>query len=151
MPDDDFDCTHFISCCLGSARGRINVGGAQVMFAGGGLPIRSPFKENGIYGETFAPRLVGWLIANGAKVISDRFLPQGGYFTDRMIKQNLRPGDVIAFSDDEKVNVDGTGNYKHMVLLVGNQGQIACHTTSRFGKSYTDIGHGHMTLLKLPS
>ena len=151
MPDDDFDCTHFISCCLGDARGQINVGGTPVMFTGGGLSIPSPFKKSGIYGETYAPRLVAWLIATGAKVISNRFLPQGSYFTDQMIKLNLRAGDVIAFSDDEKVNVDGTGNYKHMVILVGNQGQIACHTTSRFGKSYAAIGHGHMTLLKLPS
>jgi hypothetical protein len=151
MPDD-FDCTHFISCCLGQAHGRINVGGTEVMFTAGGLHIPSPIG-NGVYGETYAPRLVKWLETNGAKVISPhRFLPQADYFTDRMIKENLRPGDVIAFSDDEKVNFDGTGNYKHMVLVVGDQGLISCHTTSRFGESYRNISnHGHMTLLKLPN
>lgn len=153
MPDDDFDCTHFLSCCLGQAQGRIDLNGTQVMFTGGGLPIRSPFKERGIYGEDYAPRLVAWLLAIGAKQVSPhRFLAQGDpYFTDRMIRENLRPGDVIAFSDDEKVNRDGTGNYKHMVLVVGNQGLISCHTTSQFGGSYRDIKHGHMTLLKLPN
>ena len=131
---NDFDCTHFISCCLGQARGRINVGGTEVEFSGGGLNIPSPI-HNGVYGETYAPRLVGWLIANGAKVISHRFLGQGDFFTDRMIRENLRPGDVIAFSDDEKVNRDGTGNYKHMVLVVGNLGLVCCHTISLFGVS----------------
>ena len=52
-----------------------------------------------------------------------------------MIRENLRPGDVIAFSDDEKVNSDGTGNYKHMVLVVGNLGLVCCHTISLFGVS----------------
>jgi hypothetical protein len=146
---DDFDCTHFISCCLGRGRGRLNVGGREIVFSGGGLNIPSPI-HNGVYGETYAPRLVGWLIANGAKVISHRFLGNGDFFADRMINENLSPGDVIAFSDDEKVNSDGTGNYKHMVLVVGDQGLISCHTTSRFGHSYKAIGHGHMTLLKLP-
>jgi hypothetical protein len=146
---DDFDCTHFISCCLGRGRGRLNVGGREIVFSGGGLNIPSPI-HNGVYGETYAPRLVGWLIANGAKVISHRFLGNGDAFTDRMVRENLGPGDVIAFSDDEKVNSDGTGNYKHMVLVVGDQGLISCHTTSRFGHSYKAIGHGHMTLLKLP-
>jgi hypothetical protein len=148
MPDD-FDCTHFISCCLGRGSGRVNVGGRDIVFTGGGLNIPSPIG-NGVYGETYAPRLVGWLIANGAKVISQRFLAMGDIFADRMIRENLRPGDVIAFSDDEKVNSDGTGNYKHMVLVVGDPGLISCHTTSTFGSSYRLIKHGHMTLLKLP-
>lgn len=116
MPHD-FDCTHFISCCLGRGEGRLVVGGREITFHGGGLDIPSPIG-NGVYGETYAPRLVGWLIANGARVISHRFLGNGDIFADRMIRENLLPGDVIAFSDDEKVNRDGTANYKHMVLVV---------------------------------
>jgi hypothetical protein len=145
---NDFDCTHFISCCLGLGRGQLNVGGRSIQFPGGGLHISSPIGH-GVYGETYAPRLVGWLIIHGAKVISQRFLPQGDGFTARMIRENLGMGDVLAFADSERVNSDGTADYKHMCLLLGNDGRITCHTTPRFGAPYTQIGHGHMTLLKL--
>ena len=95
---NDFDCTHFISCCLGQAHGRINVGGTEVEFSGERPQHSFTHTQRGLRRD-LAPRLVGWSIANGAKVISHRFLGQGDFFTDRMIRENLRPGDVIAFSD----------------------------------------------------
>ena len=114
------------------------------------MPSSHPDLQEGTDRVDAAPRLVGWLLMNGAKVISQRFLPNGDNFTDRMVRENLAMGDVLAFADDEKQNSDGTGNYKHMCLLLGNNGRITCHTTSRFGGSYSDIHHGHITLLKLP-
>jgi hypothetical protein len=150
MPNDD-DCTHFISCCVGQG-------------PGGGLSIKSPFgvdhapdqPDLKVYGETYAPRLVGALIIRGAKFImgslagARQFMVNSNDATKAAI-QNLSGGDVVAYAEVTNLERDGTGKYKHMAILLDSDGKIACHTKSRCGTvDYTDVYYPWITLLKMP-
>lgn len=145
------DCTHFLSCCVGQVRGTLRVGGNNVDFPGGGLPISSPFSTSRVYGETYTPRLVGALILKGATIVGRQFMVTTYAATRTAIAQNLTMGDVLAFASSSDLRSDGTGVYEHICLLLSSDGKIACHTISRFGKDYTDVYFPWVTLLKLPS
>jgi hypothetical protein len=141
------DCTHFISCCVGQGRGKIQ--GRGIEFRGGGLQIPSHFQGSGVYGETYTTNLVSALIRNGAKIIRPQFMATNDANTRAAIRQNLQPGDILAYTSSNKLLRDGTAKYEHMCILVGPD-TIACHTTSRFAKNYTDITYPFVVLLKLP-
>jgi hypothetical protein len=73
--DGDDDCTHFLSCCVGKWKRKITLPNTQlpeIEFRGGGLDLSSPFASVKVYGETYAPRLVGALIMKGARVIDPK-------------------------------------------------------------------------------
>jgi hypothetical protein len=144
------DCTHFISCCVGQGKGKLQVGGRDIDFPGGGLAISSPFQSAGVYGETYTPRLVGALIFKGVKIVPPQFMVTTYAATRTSIQRNLRGGDVLAYASSANLRSDGTGFYEHMCLLLGSDGKIACHTSSRFGKDYTDVYFPWVTLLQLP-
>lgn len=121
---DEGDCTHFISCCVGQGPG------------GGGMNIQSPFAASGVYGETYAPRLVGALVIRGARLVRVGTGPQSQFMdfgsdTTRSAIQNLSGGDVLAYSEEKTLNKDGVGAYGHMALLLDSNCKIACHTTPR--------------------
>ena len=130
---------------------RCEVGGNNVDFPGGGLPISSPFSTSRVYGETYTPRLVGALILKGATIVGRQFMVTTYAATRTAIAQNLTMGDVLAFASSSDLRSDGTGVYEHICLLLSSDGKIACHTISRFGKDYTDVYFPWVTLLKLPS
>jgi hypothetical protein len=140
---DEGDCTHFLSCCVGQG-------------PGGGINIQSPFAASGVYGETFAPRLVGALVIRGAKLVrvgtgpQSQFMDFGSDATKAAI-QNLRGGDVLAYSDKNTLDRGGVGAYEHMALLLDSNCKIACHTSPRYGLDYTDVWKfTYVTLLKMP-
>jgi len=143
------DCSHFISCCVGQGRGKLRVGGRDIDVYGGGLQIPSPFANAKVYGETYAPRLVGALIANKSKVISRQFLPTHDFNTRDAIVRNLGPGDILAYASK-----DSAARYEHVCIIVGqptsNRVPIAWHTRHRLGQDYTDVYFPWVTLLKLP-
>lgn len=146
----DDDCTHFISCCVGQGRAKLTVGGRAVELAAGGLDIASPLRQFGVYGETYAPRLVGALIIKGARVVAPQFMPTNYATTRTAIQQNLGLGDILAFASSDHLNSDGTGHYEHLGFLLSSDGRIACHTRTRFNVDYSDIYFPWVTLLKLP-
>jgi hypothetical protein len=148
--DRENDCTHFLSCCVGQTRGKLSVGGRDMEFPGGGLHLTTPFANIGVYGETYTPRLVGRLVILGARIVPPQFMVTSYATTRTAIAQNLTLGDVLAFASSSDLRSDGTGVYEHICLLLSADGKISCHTTSRFGKDYTDIDYPWVTLLKLP-
>lgn len=142
--DGEEDCTHFLSCCLGQTVSKVSWGGIEVEHRGGGLRIGSPFKNAGVYGETYVPRLVGTLISLGAKIIGPQFQVTGYESTRNNILKNLTTGDVIAYASRDNPN-----KYEHMALITGSTG-ITCHTSSRYAEDFTDVYIPWVTLLKLP-
>jgi hypothetical protein len=143
--DREEDCTHFLSCCVGQVEAKVKINGREFRFRGGGLKIPCPFKKEGVYGETYAPRGVGALIANRAKFVPPQFHVTNYDATRQAIRTQLQPGDVLAYASKEDLD-----HYEHMVILVGPD-KIACHTRMRFFADYNDISFPWVTLLKLPS
>jgi hypothetical protein len=144
IPNEE-DCTHFISCCIGQAKAKIRVGSQDIEFRGGGLPVPQPFKDIKVYGETYAPRLVYWLKGSRLGTAMGRdFWPTQDFNTRQAILQQLQPGDLLAYAS--RAHPDA---YEHLALLVGPS-NIACHTTQRYNKDYTDVYFPWITLLRLP-
>ena len=150
--DDEEDCTHFLSCCVGNGIGMTTARGPlmgasvpiPIPVTGGGLPISSPFSPQGVYGETWAPSLVKALRNLGAKVVGREFSVKN-YVGDAI--KALEPGDVLAYASK-----DHPLKYEHMCLIVARGGKVACHTRSRFGNDYDEVGlyYPWVTLLKMP-
>jgi hypothetical protein len=138
------DCTHFVSCCVGNGRGKLKVGNREVVFHGGGLPIASPLRNHGVYGQFNVAKGVQALIRNGARIVGTQFIVTGYDTTRAAILKHLTPGDVLAYATQPDPD-----HYEHMCILVGPT-MIACHTAYRFGKDYTDVYHPWLTLLRLP-
>lgn len=142
--DGEEDCTHFISCCLGQTVSKIRWGSFEVEHRGGGLRIGSPFRNHGVYGETYVPRLIGTLVALGAKIIGPQFQITAYDSTRDNILRNLTAGDVLAYASRDNPN-----KYEHMAMIIDTT-RITCHTTFRFGEDFTDVYHPWVTLLRLP-
>lgn len=138
------DCTHFLSCCVGRFHAKVHINGREIIYQGGGLAISCPFKRMGIYGETYAPRGVGALLAHGGKIVKPQFQLTSDASTRDAIMSELRPGDVVAYASKDKA-----AHYEHMALLV-NPGKIACHTRMRYNVDYANIHWPWITLIRLP-
>src|SRR5437868_1220576 len=67
--DEEEDCTHFMSCCVGQSHFRTISDGFPIEIRGGGLRIGSPFRNLGVYGETYVPRLLATLRSLGATIL----------------------------------------------------------------------------------
>jgi hypothetical protein len=153
--DGEEDCTHFLSCCLGNHSEIIDFEGTKVKVSGGGLTIRQPFKNEGLFGQSEVSLLCGsWgdlIVRNHAKYVGrkginagERFWPIMDPNTREAIKNSLRPGDVLAYSSRASLT-----SYEHAAILVGPI-NIACHSRNRCGQDFTDVPHAWVTLLKLP-
>ncbi len=147
------DCTHFMSCVIGQTKGTVNIGGANIQFEGGGLPISQPYAHFGVYGHDTVPNLVAELINRKfAVVVGKKFIPRNGAASE--IIRSLKPGDILAYASKES-----EANYEHLVMVVGFTGantpdadvKIACHTKIRFNVTYLDIPFPLVTLLQLPN
>jgi hypothetical protein len=102
------DCTHFMSCCVGSPPGDTTAGG---------LPVPSDFPA-GPYGILGAGRFVQMLVHHGwVEVIHVDDKDNPGL--DR-----IAAGDIIAYYRLSK------NDYAHLVLYAGD-GNIVCHTYCR--------------------
>jgi hypothetical protein len=141
--DGEEDCAHFLSCCLGTTKCDVDVGPAKVTLRGGGLRIPSPFHP--VFGQTFVPKLLGSLVALGAKIMRPQFRPASFATTRTAILDNLVPGDVLAWASRDNVN-----SYEHSAILVGPT-LIACHTHSRRALDFSDVSFPWVTLVKLPN
>jgi hypothetical protein len=138
------DCTHFISCCVGSGSGTFEVEGHHLVVRGGGLHLESPFSGSKVYGETYAPRLVGALIKRGARFVGRQFQVTHDAQTRTVIQKELKLGDILAYASKETLD-----KYEHMTILVGAD-KIACHTTNRFFVDYNDIYFPWVSLIRMP-
>jgi hypothetical protein len=101
------DCTHFISCCVGSPHGA----------RAGGLHVPSDFPS-GPYGILGAGRFVESLVKRGlceVITVADKSNPG----LDR-----IAPGDIIAYYRASE------HDYAHLALYAGD-GNIICHTYCR--------------------
>jgi hypothetical protein len=102
------DCTHFMSCCVGSPPGGV---------AAGGLSIPSDFPT-GPYGILGADRFVQALEKKGyVEVIpvADKSAPG---------LERIAPGDLIGY------HLRSKKSYGHLVMYAGD-GNIVCHTYCR--------------------
>jgi hypothetical protein len=111
---------------------------------GGGLRIGSPFRNAGVYGETFVPRLLGTLIGLGGKIVGRQFQITNYDSTRDNILRNLGPGDVLAYASRDNVNKS-----EHMAMIVDST-LITCHTRARFGEDFTTVSILWVTLLRMP-
>jgi hypothetical protein len=145
------DCAHFISCCIGQTNHDWEGQDRIYHIRGGGINLDSPIKRQfgiKVYGETYVPRLVGALLARGAKIIGRPFMETNARTTLELISKHMRPGDVMAYGKlkDPKHRDD---HYEHAVLCVKST-TIACHTYSRYDEPFTSVEIPRITLLKMP-
>lgn len=105
------DCTHFVSCCLGSPPNG----------QAGGLPIRQDF--NTIYGRLSAQRLFDDLRADG---LIDVVCEKADHTEASSKLSQLQAGDLIFYWRP------ANGRYHHAGLyLADSKKRIACHTYCR--------------------
>jgi hypothetical protein len=138
----EFDCAHFISCCVGDFPGTINFGGTPMQLRGGGLRISQAVK--GVYGQTHVAHLAAALLANGGRFVGRAFWPTHDPNTRAAILKELVVGDVLTYLTKDSVN-----HYEHAAILVG-PGLIACHTKSRLNADYALARFPWVRLIKLP-
>jgi hypothetical protein len=137
-----FDCTHFVSCCIGEPHGK----GFHIDETAGGLPILyRQFGEppSGPYGITNVDTMVHYLIQPGVLKLRDKIInwrvkrgnrdPFAKIIAEKRTEDeinkekllnSLKPGDLIAYSHS------GINDFVHMTIYLGN-GKIACHTYCR--------------------
>jgi hypothetical protein len=126
-PPDGFnqdDCTHFISCCIG--------------LHGGGLAL-GKWDIPPAYGSLSPLSLVKVLKEKGYATVIVEGVNDTESFRS-IIKDRAEKADLIAYGDSP--------DYDHMVLHLG-EGKIACHTSARFGKDFTDVNMSPLTLLHM--
>jgi hypothetical protein len=105
------DCTHFVSCCLGTPPNGI----------GGGLQIRRDF--NTIYGRLSPQRLFDDLIGDG---LIDVVCEKVDHDVASQKLAQLQAGDLVFYWHPE------TGRYRHVgMYLADTKKRIACHTYCR--------------------
>ncbi|WP_165226261.1 amidase domain-containing protein [Aquisphaera insulae] len=133
--DELEDCTHFISCCLGSPPGE----------TAGGLHIHRDF--NTIYGRLGADRLFNDLKADGLiHIVAERkSIAQAG----ALISQ-LQAGDLIFYCKDQ------LPHHHSAIYLADSKHRIACHTYCRcdvddnYSQAWNDsLGYNNCTLAKV--
>jgi hypothetical protein len=129
------DCTHFISCCIGRppataypkndtpkavSEWRANIAPA------GGLPLPSHSLDVSMYGLAGLDRLVEFL-TSPARQWATKLADDVSKDTARKLMDKMMPGDLIAYSQDGKLD--------HLVILLGDNGKlngkVACHTYCR--------------------
>jgi len=129
--DGEDDCTHFVSRCIG--------------FVGGGLSI--PSTEGMIKGISSAPRLVRYLRSSGLVRTIVEKVPKtvAANYIDQM-----DTGDVIAYFRVKDEDYGRTADYGHTALHIGI-GRVSCHTISRIGTDFKEVGYGSdlITLLHI--
>lgn len=137
-PAHEEDCTHFISCCIGRPP-VVSVNGFAI--GGGGLPLTGQIR--GVYGHVGVKHLIDELkVRKYARVVASH-LDKKDPATAKLIRSQLAPGDLLAYSDPNHT-------YQHFGLMVGPYGEVACHSISRHGDDFKDVGWPLVTLLKLP-
>jgi|GEM_PF-1768129 len=105
------DCTHFVSCCLGSPPNG----------TGGGIPIKQDF--NTIYGRLGADKLYNDLVQQGRV---DIVVEKKTYAQAAASLGSLQEGDLIFYFDSP------LNRYGHSAIYLGGPGKrIACHTYCR--------------------
>ena len=112
------DCTHFMSCVMGSPPGGEKSGGLRIASQGLGTPGKVP------YGMISAPRLSAHLketFARQLKGDSPRQLPKG-----------MEAGDLIVYKKSPQ------GDAAHFGFYLGD-GKIVCHTMCRLDHAWDDI------------
>lgn len=110
------DCTHFISCCIGTRAGEA-CGGLDISYHQLGSPPHAPYGivRVGTMVDFLTGRLKGH--ARSAEIVAEKS-------EDDSVIDQLRPGDLVAyFHKDRRV-------YSHMALLLDSN-KIACHTYGR--------------------
>ena len=110
------DCTHFISCCIGTRPGE-PCGGLDIAYRQLGSPPAAP------YGIVRVATMVDYLTgrAGYAEIVAERT-------EDESHVAKLAPGDLIAYYSKAR------RRYSHMAMLLEN-GKIACHTYCRSDQS----------------
>jgi len=110
------DCTHFISCCLGSPPGG----------TGGGIPIISDF--NTIYGRISTDRLYKDLVNQGrVTIVAEKMT----FAQAAESIHSLQVGDLIFYFDTPR------NRYGHSAIYLSGSGKrIACHTYCRGDANY---------------
>lgn len=136
IPLDDLeDCTHFVSCCLGSPPGG----------TGGGIPITRDF--NTIYGRLSADRLYNDLVSQGRvePVVEKKTFAQAASSLG-----SLQEGDLIFYFDTPR------NRYGHSAIYLAGAGKrIACHTYCRgeanndYPQAWDSVNLPLCTLLKV--
>lgn len=127
------DCTHFISCCIGSppVGPLIEHATSQQMSkwrsvrAAGGLVLPTHSLDVSMYGLSGVDRLIEFLTGRKwAKIIADKVSKDDA----RPLMDQMLPGDLIAYGSPTK--------YDHLVILLDGKdgkinGKVACHTYCR--------------------
>lgn len=138
IPLDDLeDCTHFVSCCLGSPPGG----------TGGGIPIKQDFST--IYGRLSAVRLYNDLVREGRV---DIVTEKKAYSEAVPLLANLQAGDLIFYFDSTH------NRYGHSAIYLAGAGKrIACHTYCRgdanndYSQAWNSVNLPLCTLLNVKS
>jgi hypothetical protein len=128
--DHEDDCTHFVSCCIGSQ--------------GGGL-LLGTWEMPPAYGVLSPLSLIGRL-------------QQKGFATPTNVRvagkdavaavNSLDRGDVIAYYTNGDPTAKKPPGYFHAALYLGG-GLIACHTSPRFGRPFTSVSFASLTVLHI--
>lgn len=138
IPIDDLeDCTHFISCCLGSPPGGV----------GGGIPITQDFTT--IYGRLSADRLYKDLVNQSrVEIVAEKKT----YSEAESALASLQAGDLVFYFDSPR------NRYGHSAFYLAGAGKrIACHTYCRcdvnndYPQAWNSVNLPLCTLLKVKS
>jgi hypothetical protein len=159
------DCTHFTSCCLGQPYDRMEI--IRLVLdqkprsqwpreTSGGMKI--PQQDVGsvyLCGFVGAPQMVTWLKTVGT-VIGKELQPNTG--ASIFPKGQLEPGDVIAYGNNEDLRdrdkppeerrILPYAYYQHCTIHLGD-GNIACHSVSRWNSPWSDIDLPFVTFIHI--
>ena len=119
------DCTHFLSCCIGS----------ETHERGGGLVVKREFPT-GPYGILSPGRLLQFLVDRGLATVVGSPQPNNkppAPTDDRSFIKQLRRGDLICYWFKPKPTA--SERYAHAAILLTDgtdpEPRVACHTISR--------------------
>ena len=120
------DCTHFISCCLGTPGGGLNI---PTSFPGGPYGILSAHKLGTMVIEKKWGTVLADKIKDETKALD-------------VMKNSMEAGDLTAYWDPIK------SRHRHLALHLGD-GKISCHTFCRYGTDWREVGWPKWTLISL--
>jgi len=126
------DCTHFVSCCIGKGGGLLL--GLWDMFPAYGVLSPDRLLKR-LTTEMQVARVVGQNLAAGDA-------------TEKLYKGALQRGDVILYNIPQPSDRPRIGIYSHAALHLG-YGKIACHTQCRCGVDFDGVRFTTVTLLHI--
>ncbi|CAN5477554.1 hypothetical protein BH10PSE14_BH10PSE14_14480 [soil metagenome] len=160
--NDENDCTHFVSCCIGQPPKD-----AMNQISGGGLFLDPAGFFQGktppAYGMTMPNSLLRYLkLTNKIRFLNDQGILQDDLFYHLTGDQNLLNlpfsdcrGDIVFYSPSaDFIKPAQAIDFHHAAIIVGidsttNDKFISCHTSNRFNKPVSSVGNKYFAYARI--